>query len=106
MTDTEIAFFKAFWAIVVGYQLQNVLGVCTLGNEPEKDKFKLEITEGKANIMIKGDSVPNSSIIQAVWSFTPDAESKIMKRGCIAGCFTADQMHSYADHYPDTPDEL
>ncbi|RXW16475.1 hypothetical protein EST38_g9379 [Candolleomyces aberdarensis] len=105
LTDTEIAFFKAFWTIIIGFQLQNVLGICTLGNEPEKDKYQLEITEGKANIMIKGDSVPSSSVIQAVWSFTPDANSKIVKRECISSCYAVDQVHGYAGPHEYEPDD-
>jgi hypothetical protein len=80
-TDAEIAFFKAFATLLVAYSLQDVIGICTLNLQ--SDNFPLEITEGRANIMIKGDAVPKESVIQAVWGFSPEREVAQVLTECI-----------------------
>ncbi|KAF5336445.1 hypothetical protein D9611_006607 [Ephemerocybe angulata] len=103
ITDSERAFFTAYAALLAAYQLQGVLGVCTLGDPEETAKFPLEITEGKANIMIKGDDISKEDVIEAVWKFSPEDRGGAITRACIGLCKQSGGLHNYTDHVP-SPD--
>ncbi|RXW16080.1 hypothetical protein EST38_g9774 [Candolleomyces aberdarensis] len=118
-TETEMAFFKAFAALLVAYKLQDILGICLLTDA--NNDFPLEITEGRANIMIKGDSVPEDQVTEAVWVFSPEPDAATneiagegaeareapsppgkvsYKKRCIKTCRKTGPLHNHHAHRP------
>ncbi|KAF5336444.1 hypothetical protein D9611_006606 [Ephemerocybe angulata] len=101
ITPSERAFFTACAALFAVYQLQGILGVCTLGNLEDTAKYPLEITEGKANIMIKGADTSKEDVIEAVWRFAPEERGGAITRACVAMCKrVGGGCHNYTAHVP------
>ena len=115
-----MVWFQVLAALLVAYKVQDILGICLLTDMD--DDFSLEITEGRANIMIKGDSVPKDGVTEAVWIFHPEPDSIMdakevplppgnvpsrtrkckshCKKRCARSCKKSGTVHNYTAHRP------
>jgi hypothetical protein len=74
------------------HDLDEIFGVRLLDDhDPE---LSMEVTEGKANIMMPVGSLPDSALTEALWVFSPNEDQKCH---CQERCRTIDGEHK-ADH--------
>lgn len=73
-------FFDALAKYLGDHELQDVFGIGSL--EGHERKVNIEMTEGKANIMLPEGSIGESSLMPAFWIFKDGSENE------ACNCFT------------------
>ncbi|KAL4961394.1 uncharacterized protein BDV14DRAFT_203844 [Aspergillus stella-maris] len=68
-SDADREFLQELSVLLHQYGLENVFGVRSL--DRYDSDLSVEVTEGKANIMISRGSVKESELIEAFWVFGP-----------------------------------
>ncbi|KAI1803917.1 hypothetical protein F4811DRAFT_311714 [Daldinia bambusicola] len=70
------------------YDLDDVFGVRLL--DDYDSELPMEVTEGNVNIMMPVGSVPDSSLMEALWVFSPDETQRCH---CLSVCRIIDGKH-------------
>ncbi|KAL4934821.1 hypothetical protein BDV06DRAFT_217856 [Aspergillus oleicola] len=91
--DTDRQFLQKLSALLHQHGLENILGVRSLDRyDPD---LSVEITEGKANIMIPRGSFKESELIEAFWVFGP---YNLQKCHCREYCWKSSEGKHLEDH--------
>jgi hypothetical protein len=72
--EGDVRFLKEFGGFLAEHGLDQVLGLRDL--DQRDPKLNVEVTEGRANIMMPRGSVPESELIPAVWVFGVDDDDR------------------------------
>ncbi|AEO56662.1 hypothetical protein MYCTH_78828 [Thermothelomyces thermophilus ATCC 42464] len=92
--ERDSQFLKEFGSFLAEHQLDGVLGLRDL--DQRDSKLNVEVTEGKANIMMPRGSVPESELIPAVWIFGLDDDDRCH---CREYCYRDSKgNHTGSDH--------
>lgn len=77
--DSDAHFLQEFGRFLGEHQLDRVIGLRDL--DQHDPKLNVEVTEGRANIMMPRGSVPESQLIPAVWTFGLGEDDSCKCRG-------------------------
>jgi hypothetical protein len=87
-------FLKKFGSFLAEHQLDRVLGLRDLDHRDPK--LNVEVTEGKANLMMPRGSVPDSELVPAVWTFGLDDDDRC---NCREYCYKDSKgKHTGSNH--------